>query len=60
VGALGEIAVLLDDGTVIYSRPRSGPLADEDYVLPGGLRADAGDLQAIRPNLAPGLPVYFH
>jgi hypothetical protein len=59
-GALGEIAVLLDDGTVIYSRPRSGPLADEDYVLPGGLRADADDLQAIRPNLAPGLPVYFH
>jgi hypothetical protein len=59
-GALGEIAVLLDDGTVIYSRPRSGPLADEDYVLPGGLRADADDLQAILPNLAPGLPVYFH
>jgi hypothetical protein len=59
-GALGEIAVLLDDGTIIYSRPKTGPLADESYVLPGGIRADADDLQAIRPNLAPGVPVYFH
>jgi hypothetical protein len=59
-GALGELAVLLDDGTVIYSRPKVGPLADDSYVLPGGVRADADDLQAIRPNLGPGIPVYFH
>ncbi|HUG52683.1 MAG TPA: hypothetical protein VMR21_03750 [Vicinamibacteria bacterium] len=59
-GALGQIAVLLDDGTVIYSRPKEGPLADDDYVLPGAVRADAGDLAAIRPNLATGVPVYFH
>jgi hypothetical protein len=59
-GALGEIAVLLDDGTVIYSPPRDGPLADESYVLPGGVRADADDLKAIRPNLSAGVPVYFH
>ena len=26
-GALGDVAVLLDDGTVIYSRPKVGPLA---------------------------------
>jgi hypothetical protein len=24
------------------------------------VRADASDLQAIRPNLAAGIPVYFH
>jgi hypothetical protein len=59
-GALGEIAVILDDGTVIYSRPKAGPLADEGYVLPGSVRADAADLEAIRPNLAAGIPVYFH
>jgi hypothetical protein len=59
-GALGDLAVLLDDGTVIYSRPRTGPLAGESYVLPGGVRADADDLQALRPNLSPGIPVYFH
>ena len=59
-GALGEIAVILDDGNVIYSRPKAGPLADDAYVLPGSVRADAADLQAIRPNLAAGIPVYFH
>jgi hypothetical protein len=59
-GALGEIAVILDDGNVIYSRPKAGPLADESYVLPGSVRADAADLQAIRPNLGAGIPVYFH
>ena len=59
-GALGEIAVILDDGTVIYSRPKAGPLADDSYVLPGSVRADASDLQAIRPNLSAGIPVYFH
>ena len=59
-GALGDIAVLLDDGTVIYSKPKAGPLADDSYVLPGGVRADADDLQALSPNLTPGIPVYFH
>jgi hypothetical protein len=59
-GALGPVAVILDDGNVIYSRPKAGPLADDAYVLPGSLRADAADLQAIRENLTAGIPVYFH
>ena len=59
-GALGPLAILLDGGAVIYSRPASGPLADDAYVLPGGVRADAADLQAIRENLTPGMPVYFY
>ena len=59
-GGLGEIAVILDDGNFIYSRPQTGPLADDSYVLPGSVRADAADLQAIRPNLGAGIPVYFH
>ena len=53
-GGLGSLAVLLDDGTPIYSRPAAGPLADESYVLPGGVRADAADLEAIRENLSAG------
>jgi hypothetical protein len=59
-GALGPLAILLDGGTVIYSRPPSGPLADDAYVLPGGVRAEAADLLAIREDLEPGLPVYFY
>jgi len=58
-GGLGNVAILLDDGTPLYSRPAAGPLADESYVLPGGVRLDAADLTAIRENLAPGMPVYF-
>ena len=59
-GALGPLAILLDGGAVIYSRPPSGPLADDAYVLPGGVRAEAADLLAIRENLEPGMPVYFY
>lgn len=59
-GGLGEIAILLDDGTAIYSTPLHGPLADPAYVMPGGVRAAASDLGAVAENLQPGTPVYFH
>lgn len=59
-GALGTAAVLLDGGTVIYSVPAVGPLADSTYVLPGAVRARAADLRAILPNLTVGLRVYFY
>jgi hypothetical protein len=59
-GALGPAAVLLDGGTVIYSRPAAGPLADDAYVLPGAVRADARDLDALLENVAPGMPVFFY
>ncbi len=58
-GALGE-AVVLDGGTVIYSDPRAGPLADTGYVLPGSVRAREADIKAIEPNLKPGTSVYFY
>jgi hypothetical protein len=59
-GGLGPLALVLDDGTLIYSLPAGGPLKDGAYVMPGTVRAELSDLQAIRENLAPGLPVYFH
>lgn len=59
-GALGPVALVLDDGTVLYSPPERGPLADAGYVMPGAVRVDRADLEAIRENLTPGLPVYFH
>jgi len=59
-GALGAVAILLDGGAVIYSRPATGPLADEAYVLPGAVRAEAADLVAIRENLTAGMPAYFY
>jgi len=59
-GALGPAAILLDGGTVIYSRPGAGPLADDDYVLPGAVRAEARDLDALLENVAQGMPVFFY
>jgi len=59
-GALGPAAVLLDGGTVIYSLPTAGPLADSAYVLPGAVRARAEDLRAVIPNLKPGMRIYFY
>jgi hypothetical protein len=59
-GGLGPLAVLLDDGTPLYSKPSEGPLAEESYVLPGAVRLEAADLKAIRVNLSAGTPVYFY
>ncbi len=59
-GALGPAAILLDSGAVLYSRSAVGPLSDASYVLPGSVRVEAPDLEAIRENLQPGMAVYFH
>jgi hypothetical protein len=59
-GALGPVAVFLDSGAVLYSRPEAGPLSDVSYVLPGSVRAEAPELAAIREDLQPGMAVYFH
>jgi hypothetical protein len=59
-GALGPIALLLDGGTVIYSMPSAGPLADSSYVMPGSVRANEADLKAIAENLSAGTKVFFY
>jgi hypothetical protein len=59
-GALGPLAVFLDSGALLYSRPAVGPLDDVSYVLPGSVRVETADLEAIRENLQPGMAVYFH
>jgi hypothetical protein len=59
-GALGPAAIVLDSGAVLYSRPAVGPLSDLSYVLPGSVRVDVPDLEAIRESLQPGMAVYFH
>ena len=59
-GVLGRNAIVLTGGTVIYATPDSGVLADSSYVIPGSIRVARADLQAIAPNLAPGVTVYFY
>lgn len=58
-GTLG-FGIVLDGGTVIYSDPRTGPLADTAYVMPGSVRAREADVKAIQANLKPGTSVYFY
>jgi hypothetical protein len=59
-GALGPLAIILDSGAVLYARPAAGPLSDVSYVLPGSVRAEAPDIEAIRENVEPGMAVYFY
>lgn len=59
-GALGPTAIVLDGGTVIYSLPDAGPLADSAYTMPGSIRASAQDLEAIVQNVTKGMVVYFY
>ena len=59
-GALGDVALILDGGTVLYTLPGEGPLADSSYVMPGGVRVRATDLRAVLPNISPGTAVYFY
>ncbi len=59
-GGLGPVGLVLSDGTVIYTAPDDGPLADTSYVLPGSVRAERADLRAIAPNLNAGMKVYFY
>jgi len=58
-GWAGPGAIVTTGGTLIYSLPASGPLADSSYVMPGSIRVPAGDLAAIRENLSSGMRVYF-
>jgi hypothetical protein len=59
-GALGDKAIILGEGTVVYAVPESGPLADTSYVLPGSVRVSAEDLKALSASIRPGLSVYFY
>lgn len=59
-GALGDNAIVLADGTVIYAVPESGPLSDSSYLLPGSVQVSAEDLKAIAPNIRPGMSIYFY
>jgi hypothetical protein len=59
-GALGDHAILLTDGTVVYAVPGSGPLADTSYVMPGSVQVQTADLKALSASIRPGMSIYFY
>jgi hypothetical protein len=60
VSSEDSTSVTLDGGTTIYAVPGSDDLSDSAGVTAGNVRARATDLQAILPNLKPGMSVYFY
>jgi hypothetical protein len=59
-GWTGSDAIVTTGGTLLYSMPSVGPLADNGYVMPGAIRLAAADLKAVRKNLSTGTRVYFY
>jgi hypothetical protein len=59
-GGLGSLAIFLDSGTILYSRPDVGPLNDDHYILPGSIRMATADVNAIAKVVHPGMVVYFY
>jgi hypothetical protein len=59
-GALGDDAIVLTEGTVVYAVPESGPLADSAFVLPGSIQVASEDLKALSASIRPGMSVYFY
>lgn len=58
-GWVGPLALITTGGTLLYTLPAQGPLADSSYVVPGAIRMTLRDLRAIRENLGRGTRVYF-
>jgi len=59
-GWTGSEALVTTGGTLLYSLPSAGPLADSSYVMPGAIRLAAADLRAVRENLTAGTRIYFY
>ncbi|MDQ3388824.1 MAG: hypothetical protein M3483_04900, partial [Gemmatimonadota bacterium] len=57
-GGLGRYVLRLNDGTVIYSEPESGPL--QGTVKPASFMARASDLAAIFEAVRKDTPVYIY
>ena len=55
-GALGPLAIVLDSGAVLYSRPAVGPLSDVSYVLPGSVRVERPTSRPSARTCSPAWP----
>ena len=55
----GEVAIILSDGTLIYSHPIEGPWVGE-ATRHGSMEASAEDLKAIIDTLSSGMAVYAY
>lgn len=59
VAEVGENEILLDGGTRILAASSSLD-KDPSPILAGAVRIGRADMEAIKPNLSPGMKVYFY
>lgn len=60
IASVGPWSITLDGGTTIYADSGTDSLTAASTVTPGNVRVPATDLQAILPNVQPGMSVYFY
>jgi hypothetical protein len=60
IARIGDDDIALESGTVITTTKAQSPAQDSAPIRPGTVRISKADLDAIRPNLTPGMPVYFY
>ncbi len=60
IARIGDSDITLESGTVISTTTSQSPAQDPAPIPPGTVRITKADLEAIRPNLKPGMPVYFY
>lgn len=60
IAKIGDDAIILESGTVIGTTSAASPAQDTTPIPAGAVRITRTDLEAIKPNLKPGMPVYFY
>jgi hypothetical protein len=60
VASVGPWSITLNGGTTIYADSATDSLSSSAKVTPGNVRIPPTDLQAILPNVQPGMSVYFY
>lgn len=60
VTKISDDGITLEGGTVIKPTDATSLASDTSPIPPGGVRITRNDLQAIMPNLSPGMRVYFY
>jgi len=60
VAKISDDGIVLEGGTVIKPTDAASLASDTTPIPPGGVRITKTDLQAILPNLSPGMLVYFY
>ena len=60
IARVEDTRIVLEGGTAIEASRTDVASADTSPISPGNVRIGRTDMDAIKPNLTPGMPVYFY